>query len=85
MGEYIAASRGIVSEPLQFEVPGDFKKNQNYFEFENEESLLQQIDLLLSNKDLLVQTMKNNYHYYNNYLKPDILVLNTLVTIANHD
>lgn len=83
MGEYIAASRAIVSEPLLFEVPGNFQENQNYFEFENEDHLLQKIDLLLNNKELLVQTMKNNYHYYNNYLKPDILVLNTLVTIAN--
>ena len=83
MGEYVAASRAIVSEPLLFQVPGNFKKDQNYFEFDSEEKLLQQIDLLLNNKDLLVQTMKNNYHYYNNYLKPDILVLNTLVTIAN--
>lgn len=85
MGEYVAASRAIVSEPLHFEVPGNFKKDQNYFEFDSEEKLLQQIDLLLHNKDLLVQTMKNNYHYYNIYLKPDILVLNTLVTIANDE
>ena len=85
MGEYVAASRAIVSEKLQFEVPGNFKKDQNYFEFENQDQLLEKIDTLLRNKELLIQTMKNNYQYYNNYLKPDILVLNTLLTIANNE
>ena len=83
MGEYVAASRAIVSEKLQFEVPGDFKEGQNYFEFSTKEELVQKVHQLLSHRDLMQQMMKNNYDYYNNYLKPDILVLNTLLTIAN--
>ena len=84
MGEYVAAARAIVTEPLNFEVPGPFEKNKNYLEFTNKEELLESIERYLTDKDLLRQTMKNNYHYYNNYLKPDILVLNSLLTIANH-
>ena len=84
MGEYIAASRAIVSEPLHFEVPGNFKKDQNYLEFTNKAELIEKIETLLNNKELIGQMMKNNYHYYNNFLKPDILVLNSLLTIANN-
>mgnify|MGYP003575829368 FL=1 len=83
MGEYVAASRAIVSEKLNFELPGRFKEGENYFEFNDEVQLLEKVHLLLSNRELLQQMMKNNYEYYNNYLKPDILVLNTLLTISN--
>jgi hypothetical protein len=65
-------------------VPGNFEKDYNYLEFVNEATLLEKIDNLLTDKDLVLQLMKNNYHYYNNYLKPDILVLNTLLTVANY-
>ncbi len=85
MAEYVAASRAIISEPLQFEVPGNFEKGKNYFEFETADQLVEKIEFLLKNSDLLVQTMKNNYHYYQNYLKPDILVLNTLLTVVNRN
>ena len=83
MGEYVAASRAIVSEKLKFEVPGDFKEGENYFAFTDETDLLEKVHLLLGNRELIIEMMKKNYEYYNNYLKPDILVLNTLLTIAN--
>jgi hypothetical protein len=83
-GEYVAAARAIVSEPLQYEVPGDFKKEQNYLEFSKPEELIAQIDKLLTNKDQIMQMMKANYCYYNNYLKPDKLILNTLLEVMHH-
>ncbi|MEP6594734.1 MAG: hypothetical protein ABJA71_02260 [Ginsengibacter sp.] len=84
LGEYVAASRAIISEPLKYEVPGIFLKDNNYLEFENPDQLLQQIELLLKNKDLTFRIMQNNFHYYNNYLKPENLVLNTLLTIMKY-
>ncbi|MFI3190717.1 hypothetical protein BCS42_05820 [Crenothrix sp. D3] len=80
-GEYVAASRAIVSEPLAYELPGDFKSPKNYLAFSNEEELISRINLLRENKDLLFEIMKNNFHYYNNYVRPDKLVLNTLLAI----
>ena len=83
LGEYVAASRAILSEPLKYELPGDFAKGKNYFEFENADQLLQQISILLENRALVIQTMQNNYDYYNNYVKPEKLVLNTLFSVIN--
>jgi len=84
LAEYVAASRVVVTEPLNFSLPGNFNRGSNYFEFENPEQLLTQIELLLSNPDQIVETMKNNYYYYNNFVKPKNLILNTLLTIINH-
>jgi hypothetical protein len=82
-GEYVAASRVIVSEPLHFELPGNFEEGKNYFEFETSEQLLERIDYLLSHPDVITETMKNNYYYYNNFVKPERLVLNSLLTVLN--
>jgi hypothetical protein len=84
LGEYVAASRVIVSEPLHFELPGNFEKGKNYFEFETSEQLLARIDYLLSNPDVIIETMKNNHYYYNNFVRPQNLILNTLITIQNY-
>jgi hypothetical protein len=83
--EYVAASRAIVSEPLNYLLPGSFEKGKNYLEFESPDQLLMQIDLLLSNQNILHQMMKNNFGYYNNYVQPGNLILNTLFTIVNND
>ena len=36
-GEYIAASRAIITEPLYYEIPGELKRGSNYLEFRNVE------------------------------------------------
>lgn len=83
LAEYVAASRVVLTEPLNFTLPGNFNPGSNYYEFENPEQLTTQIDSLLSNPDQIIETMKNNYYYYNNFVKPKNLVLNTLITIKN--
>jgi hypothetical protein len=84
LGEYVAASRAIVSEPLQYELPGDFRKEQNYLEFQTPSQLVEQIYRLLNEKELIMKMMKANYYYYNNYVKPENLVLNTLFQVIHH-
>ncbi|HYH15821.1 MAG TPA: hypothetical protein VD794_11400 [Flavisolibacter sp.] len=84
LGEYVAASRAIVSEPLHYEVPGNFKKDQNYLAFETPAQLIEQIQKLLDNKELILQMMQNNHQYYTDYVKPDKLVLNTLLQVLQH-
>lgn len=78
-GEYVAASRAIISEPLNYELPGNFDIYKNYFKYNNEDELMNLIETLLKDKDKLQEMMINNFHYYNNYLKPEVLVLNTLL------
>ncbi|TKK65015.1 hypothetical protein FC093_21160 [Ilyomonas limi] len=82
MAEYVAASKAIVSEPLHFELPGNFEKNTNYLEFTTVDELINKIDYLLQNKTALLQMMQNNHRYYHHYVKPDVLVLNTLNKIV---
>ncbi len=80
--EYVAQSRAIITEPLQYQIPGNFKSEENYLQFNDEETLIKQIYFLLENKQRLQDLMYRNYIYYNNYLKPDRLVLNTLLRVC---
>ncbi|WP_297420725.1 hypothetical protein [Clostridium sp.] len=83
VGEYVAASRVIVSEPLFYELPGEFKNGQNYIEFRNANELIEVIKNLISNKEKRQEIMKNNLYYYNNYVKPEMTVLNSLLKVIN--
>ena len=80
-GEYVAASRAIISEPLHYEIPGNFEKNKNYLSFTNDTELISNIYLLMNNRDLILDMMTNNFQYYNNFVRPDNLVLNTILTV----
>lgn len=82
-GEYVAASKAIVSEKLHYELPGDFKKNKNYLEFNNVEQCINNIYELFNNKNKRYEIMENNYIYYLNYVKPNKLVLNSLEICFN--
>ena len=81
LGEYVAASRAIVSEPLHYEVPGDFKDTHHYLSFENTNELIEKIYFLIDNKEIILEMMLKNFLYYHRYLRPDMMVLNTLMTI----
>ncbi|HOE31440.1 MAG: hypothetical protein BWY92_00067 [Firmicutes bacterium ADurb.BinA052] len=80
-GEYVAAARAIVSEPLKYQVPGNWREGNNYLEFNHLEELMYRIHELIRNKMKMLHIMRNNYEYYLNYLRPDNLVLNTLTKI----
>ena len=77
-GEYVAASKAIITEKLHYELPGKFRKNINYLEFDTVESCINNIYKLINDKDKRYRMMKNNYEYYKKYVKPDKLILNTL-------
>lgn len=83
LAEYVAASRAIVTEPLKFALPGNFENGSNYLEFETPDQLVSAVQRLLSDEKLLIKIMKNNHYYYNNFVKPQNLVLNTLLTVVN--
>ncbi|MBC6401626.1 MAG: hypothetical protein GDA37_11570 [Ekhidna sp.] len=85
-GEYVAASRAIISESLKYELPGNFENYKNYLEFNGKDELIQNIRELLRNRDRLSERMmQENFHYYNNYLRPDVLVLNTLLRVIEDE
>jgi hypothetical protein len=74
-----------VTEPLRYEVPGDFKSEQNYLEFTNEHELIAGISELVRNRRALVTMMQHNARYYNNYLRPENLVFNTLLRVLEEN
>ncbi len=79
--EYVANSRAIISEPLKYQVPGEFGPGKNYDEFSDKEELLEKITRLLEDQEKIQGMMNQNFHYYNNYVRSENLVLNTLLTI----
>lgn len=77
--EYVAASRAIISEPLHYQLPGNFQDGKNYLSFENPSELISNIYSLLNDKDKMQSMMLENYRYYNNYVDSEKLILNTLL------
>jgi len=82
--EYISFSKAIISENLYYEVPGNLEPDKNYLVFNSTEELINKAHYLLNNENYRNEMMQNNYNYYQNYVQPDILVLNVLKTALNN-
>ena len=79
LGEYVAFSKAVVSEPLPFELPGQFSKNVHYLEFQAEDDLVNQVARLSEEEDTRNCMAQANLEYYLGFLRPDQLVKNTLI------
>lgn len=77
--EYIAFAKAILSEKLNYEAPGNLMKDKNYLEFSTPDDCVKFAQQLYSNKELRSFIMENNARYYHSYLRPDALILNTLL------
>lgn len=82
MGEYVAASRAIVSEPLCYRVPGDFAAGRNFLEFTSMESFIEAVQRLLDDVALREEMMRVNWAYYRRWVRPDAQVLRTLERVT---
>ena len=80
--EYIVASKAIVTEPLNFVVPGDLAEGKNYLPFQTTEECIEKALELANNDDLRFEMMKANQAYYQNYLKPEKIVMNTIEKVV---
>jgi hypothetical protein len=80
LGEYVAASRAVVSEVLECEVPGGFAPGRNYMAFTDPGSCVEQTLALMNDSDRRRSMMEANQAYYQAYLRPDAVVLNSLLT-----
>lgn len=78
--EYIAAAKAIVNERLRYQVTGDFAEGKNYLAFANGAECVQAVKALASDWDALYHMKQANREYYLNYLKPEVLVKNSLKT-----
>ena len=78
--EYIAFSKAILSEKLNYEVPGGFSEGTNYLEFTSPNECAEKAERLMSNGISRRHLMYSNAKYYNDFLRPDSLILNTIIT-----
>ena len=79
--EYVVAGRAILSDTLNYSLPGNFLKDNNYMEYSTIDDLINKAHNLLSNIDYIHFIESNNWNYYNKYLRPDQLVYNTIKSI----
>ena len=80
----MASGKAIVSEPLFFAVPGDFREGHNYLSFSSSVELIEKCNYLLNHQEKSREMEQNNINYYFNYLKPDVLVWNTIKQALDH-
>lgn len=77
-GEYVAAAKAIVNEEMHFTVTGDFAEGKNYLSFCTTEECLEAVRILVEDPERLYAMKLANERYYQDYLRPDVLVKNTL-------
>lgn len=85
LAEYVAASKGVVSERLRHAVPGNFLVGRNYLSFESPEQCVAETLRLATTPSLLEEMRWRNYRYYQRFLRADQLVLNTLTTALGYE
>jgi hypothetical protein len=78
LAEYVAFAKAIVTEPLHYEVPGDFREGRNYLTFTSAAECASQVARLMHDWELRHSMMQNNWNYYRSFLRPDKLVRNAL-------
>lgn len=77
--EYVAASKAIISERLEYEVPYGFSEGINYYSFDSVDQCLSIIDFLLDNPDQIYEMKKKNELYYNNFGRADKMIYQSLI------
>lgn len=78
LGEYVAASRCIVSEPMTAMLPGAFVAGRHYLQYRTPAECADACERILNDPAFAAAMRRNNADYYQHHLKPDVLVLNHL-------
>jgi hypothetical protein len=69
----------VVSETLHYSVPGGFLSGRNYLAFDDPAQCVEQVARLVADPAATYAMKVANYRYYHAYVRPDRLVLNTLM------
>jgi hypothetical protein len=85
LAEYVAFAKAIVTEPLNYEVPGNFREGHNYLTFTSPAECARQVSRLMQDWKLRHSMMQNNWNYYRSFLRPDKLVRNALAAATVRD
>ncbi len=81
-GEYVAAAKAIVNERFHYQVTGDFAEGVNYLPFETAQECIAAVQQLVEDPRKLYEMKRANEAYYRRWLKPEVLVKNTLDLVA---
>jgi hypothetical protein len=84
LAEYVCCAKAVVTESPTYEAPGEFSANFHYLPFESPEECVSQTVRLFTDRELRQALMINNAHYYQTHLRPDAMVLNTLLAALPH-
>lgn len=76
--EYVAAAKGIVNESFRYSVPGDFREGEHYLPFTTAQECIDAVQQLAGDPEKLFAMKWANETYYRQYLKPEVLVKNSL-------
>lgn len=82
--EYIAAAKAIVNETFHYTVTGDFEDGKNCLFFSTAEECIEAVRTLVEDTDRRYAMEAANAAYYQNYLKPDVLVKRTLELVEKN-
>lgn len=77
-GEYVAAAKAIVNERFHYQVPGDFAEGTHYLAFSTAGECLDAVQSLMEDPKRMYQMKLANQKYYREFLRPDVMVKNTL-------
>lgn len=80
-GEYVAAAKAIVNETFHYSVPGNFAEGKNYLAFSTASECIHAVQKLVESPEALFAMKQANADYYRNYLKPEVLVKNSLAIV----
>lgn len=82
-GEYVAAAKAIVNEQMHYTVTGGFAEGKNYLPFRTAEECMAAVQTLVEDPQRLYDMKEANRQYYQEYLRPDMLVKHTLDIVDN--
>jgi hypothetical protein len=83
--EYVAFSKAIVSEPLQYAVPGDFRSGVNYLGYRTVDECVSSVSSLLRDASKLRRMQLANYRYFHRSMRPDALVRRCILRALERD
>ncbi len=73
LAEFVALSRAIVSEPLQYDVPGPFRADIHYLEYQTPQQCVEAATWLFAHVRERDEMMQSNWAIYQDWVRPDRL------------
>ncbi len=81
LGEYLALGKAIISTPLSNEMPVPMTHGINIHFVYNENDLKEGIRKIFNDDSYRERLEQGAYAYYNNYIKPEIVIQRLLITL----